>query len=109
MAISSILQIAGRMTASLGLSTGLFLLTMAVPLGVTRLPWLFPGKIVASVLAAVLPQSWVIGDPAAEDHWQVISGGGFIVLCGLFFWAAVIFAAWQWHSSRFSKKISAGD
>lgn len=108
MTIGAVLKIAGRLIGSLGLAFGLFLFTMAVPLGVTRLLWLVPGKVVAPILAPLLPQSWVFGDPAAEDHWHVVSGGGFVALCGLLFWSAVIFAIWQWHSLRSATKAGAG-
>jgi hypothetical protein len=108
MVIHSALKVVGRISGSLGLAFGLFIASMAIPLGITRLPWLLPGKFIAPIIASALPQAWVMGDPAAENHWHVVSGGGFVVLCGLLFWAAVIFAVWQWRSSRPSPKGSAG-
>jgi len=102
------LKLLGRIVGSLGLAFLLFLLTMAIPLGVTRLLWLLPGKAIAPAFAAIVPQSWVMGDPISENHWHVVSGGGFVILCGLLFWAAVIFAVWQWLSSKSSAKASPG-
>lgn len=108
MAIPAVLKLAGRIVGSAGLAFLLFVASMAIPLGVTRLVWLLPGRVIAPVIAPMLPQSWVTGDPASENHWHVVSGGGFVILCGLLFWATVIFAIWQWLSFKSSAKSGAG-
>jgi len=89
-----------RLAASVAISLSLFLATMLIPVGFTRLVWLLPGKAVAPVVATVLPQAWVTGDLTSDSHWHVVSGGGFAVLCGVLFWALVIFGAWQWSIAK---------
>ena len=100
MAIATTFLILGRLIASVAISFGLFLVAMLIPVGCTRLIWLLPGKVVAPILAAVLPQAWVTGDPTSENHWHVVSGGGFDILCGILFWVVVIFGLLHWRSLK---------
>lgn len=99
----ALFKTAGRLTGSMVISFLLFWLTMLVPAGFTRLIWLLPGKVVAPVLAAILPQSWVTGDMASDTHWHVVSGGGFALLSGILFWALLIFGIWHWLGLKKAK------
>lgn len=100
MVIASTFRILGRLVASTAISFLLFLASMLIPVGFTRLIWLLPGKAVAPILAAVLPRTWGTGDPASGNHWHVVSGGGFVILCGILFWAAVIFCLLHWRGLK---------
>lgn len=100
MTIAPAFRTLGRLIASVAFSFLLFLVAMLIPVGFTRLIWLLPGKAVAPILAAVVPKAWVNGDPTSENHWHVVSGGGFVILCGILFWAAVIFGLLHWRSLK---------
>lgn len=95
-----ILKVLGRLIGSIGLAILTFLATTMLVPGLAILIWLLPGKVVAPLAAFVLPHAWVYGDPSSENYWRQVELGGFVIMCGVFFWAMVIFALWQWRAFR---------
>ena len=98
MSLVSVLKVLGRLSGSTVLSFALFFAILPIRTVFALQIWLLPGKTVAPIVAAIVPHSWVIGDPSDENYWDVVSVGGFVILCGILFWAALIFGVWQWVS-----------
>lgn len=95
-----------RAIASLGL--GLLTLLLCPLLSSADFPlyakvYVYPGETIASMVASVVPESWVLGDPLKANYVPLISAVVYIFLCMLVFWSVVIFCGWEvlrWHKRR---------
>ncbi|MBI5893595.1 MAG: hypothetical protein HZB79_08100 [Deltaproteobacteria bacterium] len=103
MNVHQILKSTGRFIASIGAS---FLSLIACPIAAAAgfpyllLVWMLPAKVIAPIIAAVVSTNWVYGNPADENYWHQVSGGGFVIICAFMFWAVMIFLVWEIMSRR---------